>query len=135
MKALKTPLVLALCSAIILSGCASSSKDVASGYTSPLQYASYDCNQLQMEAGRIQSRVVELGGRLDTAAKNDAALVGVGMLLFWPVLFAVGGNKAQEAEFARVKGDYDAVNQAVIARNCPLRGLLVFSAISDGTKS
>ena len=118
MKFLKTPVSLALCSALILSGCASASKDIATGYTSPMQYTTYNCEQLQMEAGRLQSRIVELGGHLDKAAQNDKAIVGVGMILFWPVLFAVGGNKAQEAEYGRLKGDYEAINQSMNTHNC-----------------
>lgn len=83
-----------------------------------MQYQSYNCDQLNLEAQRIQTRVVELGGRLDQAAANDKALVGVGMVLFWPALFAVGGTKQQEAEYSRLKGEYDAVQQTTIAKQC-----------------
>lgn len=104
---------------LVLSGCATASKDITGTYTSPMQYQSYDCSQLASETQRIHSRVVQLGGQLDTAASNDKALVGVGVLVFWPVLFAVGGNKQQEADYARLKGEYDAVQQAAILRKCP----------------
>ena len=99
-------------------GCSTASKDISSAYVSPLQYQSFDCPQLQMEAQRIQGRVVELGGRLDQAASNDKALVGVGMLLFWPALFALGGTKQQEAEYGRLRGEYDAVQQTSIQKKC-----------------
>lgn len=104
--------------AIALSGCATASKDVATIYVSPMQYAPYDCEQLAAEAARIQSRVAALGGRLDSAATNDAALMGVGLILFWPALFFLGGTKEQEAEYARLKGEYEAVYQASIAKKC-----------------
>lgn len=104
--------------ALALSGCATASKDIASSYVSPNQYANYDCAQLAAEGGRIQTRVVQLGGRLDQAAQNDAGIMAVGLILFWPVLFALGGTKQQEAEFARLKGEYDAVEQAAIAKKC-----------------
>jgi hypothetical protein len=104
--------------AIGMMGCATSSKDVSSTYVSPLQYQNYDCPQLSLEAQRIQSRVVETGGRLDQAAANDKALVGVGVILFWPALFALGGTKNQEAEFARLKGEYDAVQKVAIEKKC-----------------
>lgn len=103
---------------MILSGCATASKDITAAYVSPMQYQSYDCDQLSSETQRIQTRVVQLGGRLDTAASNDKALVGVGVLLFWPALFALGGTKQQEADYARLRGEYDAVQQSAILRKC-----------------
>ena len=103
---------------VALSGCATSSKDIAANYVSPNQYAGYDCQQIAAEAARIQTRVVQLGGRLDQAAQNDAGIMAVGLLLFWPVLFALGGTKQQEAEYARLKGEYDALEQAAVVRKC-----------------
>lgn len=100
---------------VVLAGCATASKDIASTYASPLQYQNYDCQQLGMEQQRVNSRITQLGGRLDEAASNDKAITGVGMILFWPALFALGGTKQQEAEYARLKGEYDAVSQAAIA--------------------
>lgn len=110
----------ALAAAIALSGCATSSSNVAASYTSPMQYQSYDCAQLQAEAQRIHSRVNQLAGRLDEAATNDKVLMGVGLVLFWPALFALGGTKQQEADYARLKGEYDAIQQAAIAKKCEL---------------
>jgi hypothetical protein len=62
---------------------------------------------------------VQLGGRLDTAASNDKAIAGVGMILFWPALFALGGTKQQEADYSRLRGEYDAVQQSAVLRKCP----------------
>ena len=44
----------------------------------------------------------------------------VGIILFWPTLFFLGGTRAQEAEYARLKGEADAVQQAAILRKCKL---------------
>lgn len=100
-------------------GCATASKDIAANYVSPMQYQSYDCEQLASETQRIQVRVNQLGGRLDEAAANDKAITGIGLILFWPALFALGGTKQQEAEYARLKGEYDAVQQAAVIKKCP----------------
>ena len=115
---MKKSLVYAVASCIALSGCATASKDIAATYISPMQFQSYDCDQLASETQRIQSRVVQLGGRLDTAASNDKAIAGVGVLLFWPALFALGGTKQQEADYARLRGEYDAVQQSAILKKC-----------------
>lgn len=104
--------------AIAVSGCATASKDIASNYVSPVQYQNYDCDQIAAESQRLNTRAQQLGGRLDEAASNDKAIVGVGMLLFWPALFALGGTKQQEAEYARLKGEAEALQQAAIARKC-----------------
>lgn len=106
--------------ALVLSGCATESKDVASAYVSPLQYQSFDCEQLAAEAQRIQGRVIELGGRLDQAAKNDKALVGVGLIVFWPAMLFIGGTKGQEAEYGRLKGEHEAVQHTAIGKKCQL---------------
>lgn len=84
-----------------------------------MQYQSYDCEQLAGEAQRIQIRVNQIGGRLDEAASNDVAIMGVGLILFWPALFALGGTKNQEAEYARLKGEYDALQQTAVLKKCP----------------
>jgi hypothetical protein len=105
--------------ALALSGCATTSKDITASYVSPLTYQSYDCDQLAAEAQRIQVRFQELGGRLDEASTNDKVITTVGVILFWPILFALGGNKQQEAEYARLRGEYDALQQAAIAKKCP----------------
>lgn len=104
----------------ILAGCATASHDIATTYVSPLTYQNYDCAQISAETARIQARVVQLGGRLDQAASNDKAIGVVGALVFWPALFALGGTKAQESEYALLKGQADAVQQAAIEKKCAM---------------
>lgn len=106
------------CLGLVLSGCASSSTSLDTQYVSPLQYQPYDCTQLASESQRLQSRVIELGGRLDQASSNDKALMGVTLVLFWPAAFALGGTKAQEAEYSRLKGEFDAVQISAIEKKC-----------------
>lgn len=115
---MKTKAVTAGVIVAMLAGCATSSKDIATAYVSPVQYQSYDCDQLSAEAARLTQRVQQLGGRLDEAANNDKAIMGVGLVLFWPALFALGGTKQQEAEYARLKGEAEALQQAAVAKKC-----------------
>lgn len=116
---MKSMTVLAVSACLLLNACATASKDLSPTYTSPLAYQAYDCEQLSSESQRIQGPVVQLGGRLDTAASNDKAIAGVGALLFWPALFALGGTKQQEADYSRLRGEYDAVQQSAVVRKCP----------------
>jgi hypothetical protein len=101
-----------------LLGCATASRDVPTSYVSPMQYQAYDCDQIGAEEGRIQARVSQLGGRLDEAANNDKGVMAVGLIIFWPILFALGGTKQQEAEYGRLKGEYEGLQQAAIQKKC-----------------
>lgn len=118
--ALRRPLAAMLCVALALSACSTPSSGIASAYVSPLQFQSYDCQQIAAELQRIHVRVNQIGGRLDKAAENDKALVGVGMILFWPALFALGGTKEQEAEYGRLKGEYEALERVANEKRCNL---------------
>lgn len=116
---MKKIIALSVSASIALMGCATASKDIATAYVTPMQYQAYDCSQLTGELQRIQVRVNQLAGRLDEAASNDKAIAGVGIVLFWPALFALGGTKQQEAEYARLKGEYEALTQASVIKKCP----------------
>lgn len=108
-------------SCLLFVGCSTASKDITPVYVSPMIYKDYTCEQLSAENQRINTRVTEVGGRLDQAAANDKAITGVGAIIFWPALFALGGTKEKEAEYARLKGEYDAVNQAAVTKECSFR--------------
>ena len=105
--------------ATALSGCASSPDKMASAYVSPIQYQDYDCKQVGAELTRVSRRAQELYGQLDKTASNDAAQMAVGMVLFWPALFFLeGGDGPEAAEYARLKGERDALKQVAIQKHC-----------------
>lgn len=101
-----------------LAGCASSSKEISAAYVSPIMYQGYSCQQLAGEMQRISARVQQVSGTVDGRANNDAAMMGIGLILFWPSLFFIKGDGPEAQELARLKGEYDAVNQAAIRQNC-----------------
>ena len=102
----------------ICAGCASSSDKIGAQYVSPLQYTSYDCGQLSMEAQRISSRVAQLAGVQDQKATNDAIATGVALVIFWPAAFLVGGNDHNSAELGRLKGEFETIEQVSIQKKC-----------------
>lgn len=118
-KRIKKITAVLLCVTMTQYGCSTASKNISASYVSPLQFQAYDCDQLSSESQRIQTRVGELTGRLDNAATNDKWIMTAGLLLAWPALFALGGTKEQEAEYARLKGEYDAIHQSAVMRKCP----------------
>lgn len=103
---------------LVLAGCATSSAGIATGYSSPLVYAGYTCQQLGFEDQELLSRVSSLGGQIDRRATNDKIAMGVAAVVFWPALFFVKGDGAEAAEYARLKGEHEAVNHAAIMKGC-----------------
>lgn len=104
--------------ALVLGACASSPDKITAQYVSPLVYQGFDCGQMQAEAARINARVAEVTGQQQQAANNDATMMTVGLLLFWPSLFFIQGDKSKSAELSRLKGESDALQQAYIQKNC-----------------
>ena len=111
--------VLAAMLVLMLGGCASSPDKMTAAYVSPMQYRDYDCNQIAGELQRVTRRAQELYGHLDKTASNDNAQMAVGMVLFWPALFFLeGGDGPEAAEYSRLKGERDALEQVAIQKHC-----------------
>lgn len=115
--------------ALVASGCASSSKDVGSAYISPATYKNYSCEELVEEGNYIQSRVQELAQSLDTEATKDVAQTSAAFILVpftaglsLGILGALEGGDGPEAvEYARLKGEYEAVRQMMSRKKCKTR--------------
>lgn len=102
----------------ILAGCAKASNEVSTSYVSPIQYANHDCAQLQGELTRVNRRLVEKMRDQDSRADSDALTTGVGVVLFWPALFFIKGDEEHAGELARLKGEFDAIEQSAIQKRC-----------------
>ncbi|MDP6707313.1 MAG: hypothetical protein QF893_13300 [Alphaproteobacteria bacterium] len=100
-------------------GCASQPDDIQTSYVSPVQYENYDCQQIQAEMQRVSNRASNLRGDLKKKADNDAIQMGVGLVLFWPTLFFLeGGDGAEASEYARLKGEKEALEKVSIQKKC-----------------
>lgn len=110
--------ILACALALALAGCASSSSDIRAAYVSPLQYQQYTCKQMTEEAERISVRAAEAAGTQDSNRTQDAVVTTVGVVVFWPILFAVKGDGQTAAELARLKGEMETIERVSIQKNC-----------------
>jgi len=110
--------VAAVSAGILLCGCASRPEKVVASYVSPVMYQNLTCEQIGHEATRVSARVSQVTGQQDKQATGDAVKVGVAIVLFWPAAFFVGGNDEQTAELARLKGEFDTLQQVAIQKNC-----------------
>ncbi len=74
-----------------------------------------------MEAERVSRRALELRASLKDTADTDEVQMGVGLILFWPALFFLeGGDGAEAMEYARIKGERDAIEKRSIEQKCAI---------------
>jgi len=104
---------------VFLTGCANSSNDIRPTYVSPVAYQSFDCDQLAAESQHIQTRVSQLGGRLDGATTHGKEL-DTSKTIFCPALYALGRTKQQDTDYALMKGQYNAIQQESKSKKCNL---------------
>lgn len=109
-----------IASAMTLAGCATSSMDIEPSYVSPVAYQNYTCDQLAEEARRVSARAAVVSGRQDKARSRDAVATTVGVVLFWPALFAIDGDGPKAAEVARLKGEMEAIEAASTQKQCQI---------------
>ncbi len=102
----------------MLSGCASSPKSIQAAYVSPMKYENYSCDQIGAEQVAVDQRTQSLYQSLRKRRKGDNAKMAVGLVLFWPALFFLKGNGAKQAEFAQLKGDYNALRTVSVQKTC-----------------
>jgi hypothetical protein len=104
---------------IALTACASNPDKIQAAYVSPLKYQGYDCEQLGEEMGYIGQRTNKLYHSLKKKRKGDNWQMGVGLLLFWPTLFALEGGDGPEAtEYAQLMGEFEAARTTAVQKNC-----------------
>jgi hypothetical protein len=126
----KTVLGLCLLSQIGLAGCASHAENIQASYVSPMEYHDYSCRQIRAEMVRLSRKVSEISGAQDRQAGNDSAAMGVGLILFWPALFFLAGND-HHTELAQLKGQYDALQEAAIQKNCDVAKELEAARVAE----
>ena len=103
----------------VLTGCATAPDKIAASSVSTIQYEGYNCKQIGAELDRVGKKVNQLYYKLDKTAKNDSAQMAIGMILFWPTLFLLeGGDGPDAAEYARLKGELEALEIVSIRKQC-----------------
>ena len=111
----------AILAALTLVGCASKSSEIVPAYVSPLMYQSFTCQQLAAEATRVSAAATAAAGQQDSQVTKDAVATTVGVVIFWPALFLIGGDKQNAAQLAQLKGQMDAIEQTSIQKNCGIQ--------------
>lgn len=111
------PSLAAMLSLCVIAGCSTPPAKISASYVSPVQYSDLSCDQVKREMGRVQRQLAQVTGAQQKHADNDAVAMGVGLVIFWPALFFLAGDDQKE-ELARLKGEYEALQQASIRKDC-----------------
>ena len=113
-----------------LTACATPPDKISASYVSPLQYQGYTCDQIDQELTRVTNAVSEVTGQQDKEASKDAVAMTVGLFLFWPALFFLAGED-KEQELARLKGEYEALQDIAKHKECKKEEKKVVSIPQD----
>ena len=82
------------------------------------RYADRTCKSLARELDEVQDALRAQSAKLNDKATQDAVVTGVGVILFWPVLFALGNNAGLEGDVARLKGEEQAIRKQMREADC-----------------
>lgn len=104
--------------AVILPGCATRPDNVVASSVSTSRYFDRTCKSLVRELDEVQDALRVQSAKLNDKATQDAVVTGVGMILFWPVLFALGNNAGLEGDVARLKGEEQAIRRQMRDADC-----------------
>lgn len=98
----------------ILASCTPGAKSVSPVYVSPLEYSAYDCEQISAEIRRVSRRSSELAGQVDQIVDGENTAQ------FWGL---PSGNEsiAKKQEYARLLGQFEALEQASIEKKCGIK--------------
>jgi hypothetical protein len=108
----------ALAAVLAMSACAQRPDEIAAAPVPTVTYSSMSCRQLQAEAVRLNTTVARLTGQQQRKATNDAVAMGVGMVLFWPALFALGSGSDVSPQLSQAKGQAEAIHAAALQKGC-----------------
>lgn len=111
-------LISAIVALTLITGCASSPNEITPTYVSPMMYDNYSCKQITEEMRRVTAQANKLAGILNKHENDDKVVMGVGLVLFWPSLFFIEGDGPQAQEYAHLKGEMTALEQAANRKNC-----------------
>lgn len=98
---------------LIIAGCAAKPEAIQPTYVSHMTYMNWTCEQLGEEQLRLVSALSTASDAQRTARGNDTAGV---ILLGLPVSSLSGSNQA--SNIARLKGELEAVQKAMILKDC-----------------
>jgi hypothetical protein len=100
--------------------CTTSPSNVDAQYVSPTTYQSWSCPQLLDEKARLASEVARVSNLQRENANADTAIVAAGIILAPILLIGLAATKDRKSELAKLKGESDAVDTSIAAKQCSM---------------
>jgi len=96
----------------------------------------YDCDQIAMEMKHVSRQTTQIHHQLEKKASNDAAQMGIGLVLLWPTLFFLeGGDGTEAVQYANLKGEWEALHDASVQKKCSVAHIKSPEEISEERKA
>ncbi|MDE2612614.1 MAG: hypothetical protein KGL78_04175 [Burkholderiales bacterium] len=111
-------LLAAAAAALGVAGCATRAIDVKPTPTNPAEFAIWSCEHIGDELEVVQKRAVDVAYAVDERGGNNIVALGFGLAVFWPALLAMRPQGLEADDLARLKGRYEALQQAARAKDC-----------------
>ncbi len=108
--------------ALLLSGCASRSVDIAAAPGNPAEFLAWSCERIVDEQDRVQLRAADVAYAVDERAGTNILALGLGFSVFWPALLAARPAGLEATELSQLKGRYEALVLAARGKQCPVPG-------------
>lgn len=117
----RAPLCVGVALAVVVSGCATRSADVAPTPADPVEFRGWSCQRIYEEVDLVQQRAADLAWVVDERAGQHMVALGVGLSLFWPALLAMQPDGVDAEELGKLKGRFEALYLAARFKECPAR--------------
>ncbi len=104
----------------IITACAKHPDKIEPAHVSEFQYQAYCCDMLAEEYKRVRIETDSVEAQQRSARTRDSASMGVGMVLFWPALIGLAGNKGEPEKLARLRGELKAIERMALRKQCDM---------------
>ena len=107
------------CVGVLLVACAPHSDEIRGKEVSVEPYQNLSCSEIHDKLNVNLEKIKELAQRIEETADTDETQTAVGLILFWPILFALEGHETPEAdEYAQLRGECLALENTAILKHC-----------------
>ncbi len=84
-------------------------------------YLKMDCQSLSIELNNLYRDASISSNQVDQKYNDDKSAEVVAWVLFWPAAFALEGNQEEVAKLASIKGQIEAIQDALVINGCKVR--------------
>lgn len=107
---------------IFLIGCSTAQRasDVSAVRIPVAPYLKMNCKELSTEQNLLLKEAQSITSQVDASYKSDKTAELVTWILFAPAAFMIDGNQEEAAKLAGVKGQLEAIQEAMKINECTL---------------